>query len=194
MKPLFENTERILLGPVSANPAFHALCREHGAVAVCVPANTELIKENTIIYIDQKITKKKLTEYEKSDLVIGFIVTKEIIKDVKTKKPIISWKSKDKGAAGYALETPEKEAFLIIEDKTPEEIHQLIKDSGIQGIIINSVKNPVIFEQYTNYVEKGYYNKVTRKRREKLANEFEVMSKKMNISLDRMVYQELRGE
>lgn len=193
MTKLFADTEKILLGPTSANPAFHALCREHGAVAVCVPPETETITENTLIFVDTKISKKQLTTYEKDENVIGFVVSKEYIDAVQTKKPVISWKSKEKKAAAYALEQPEKNAFLIVENKTPEEIHQLMKEN-IQGVIITSTENPVIFEQYSNYVEKGYYNKVTRKRREKLAAEFELMSAKLGVPLDQELYQQLRGE
>lgn len=185
------NIGTILLGPVSTNNAFHMLCKKHGATAVIIPAESTIITENSIAFISNKITKKRIQELETQPEVIGYCSEDKNIELIlkNTKKPVIGWET-TKGDL-FASEKPKKGALLIAKSKTPEEIHSLMQKDGVLGIVINSTENPIIFEQYTNYVEKGYYNKVTRKRREKLVVEFEEISKKLHIPVDQQLRSEL---
>lgn len=186
-----ETIGNILLGPISSNPAFHQLCKKHGATTLIVPINSEITTSQTIVQISGKVAKKKLQELEKNENVIGYCADEENITQItETKKPIIGWET-NKGNM-LATKDPKKGTLLITENKTPEEINQLVKDSGIAGVIIISTENPVIFEQYTNYTEKGYYNKVTKKRREKLAKEFQDISNKLGTP-DQDLYNILLG-
>lgn len=58
---------------------------------------------------------------------------------------------------------------------TPEEIYGVLRKTESDGVALGEIafSQPVIFEQTTNYFEKGYYNKITRKRREKTVELFE---------------------
>ncbi|MFT4326275.1 MAG: tRNA-dihydrouridine synthase [Candidatus Woesearchaeota archaeon] len=63
--------------------------------------------------------------------------------------------------------------------ESPEAIYQFLKNTHAHGIIIGTeaLSKPTIFEQAINYFEKGYYNKLTRKRREKVVKRFEELAK-----------------
>mgnify|MGYP006283512297 CR=1 FL=1 len=60
---------------------------------------------------------------------------------------------------------------IIVRSKVevPEDIYSILKKTEGNMVAIGDLafSQPVIFEQTNNYFEKGYYNKITRKRREK---------------------------
>lgn len=83
--------------------------------------------------------------------------------------------------------------FVLGEEKVPEDIYAALKKTECDAVIIGDIAliQPVIFEQTHNYFEKGYYNKITRKRREKTVNAFEKAWKKYGEGYDSKIKDEL---
>jgi tRNA-dihydrouridine synthase len=139
--------------------------------------------------------------------------SKEIIKS--TKKPIIasvSYKDAEKAKAlkvsGIILHFLDNGKEIAIDEKliekikksfpgkvlargnidSPENAYSLMKNNSLDGFLVSSfaLEKPTIFEQCKNYFEKGYYNKLTRKRREKVVARFTELYAKHSEKRDNM--------
>lgn len=86
--------------------------------------------------------------------------------------------------------------FVKAKTTTPEEVYSAIKKTEADAIVLGelALRQPVIFEQTKNYFEKGYYNKITRKRREKTVASFEKNWDKFGQDLDKSLLEELKNK
>lgn len=157
---------------------------------------------------------KMLADLEKNDSVKAYcldIESTDFEKVIeKTKKPIIVLVNAEskldnlKLANGIFVNGSDKEAldYKLVEEIakkvdvpimsrskliTPEESYGIVRKTNSKAVVLGDIafRQPVIFEQTTNYFEKGYYNKITRKRREKTVELFEQLYSEMentNIS------------
>lgn len=147
------------------------LQKNEGVKAICVKATSKdfnkIIEKNTkplIVEIDENYDFKKIKNA--NAILVNFNEkTQEInldnnfINEIKTK-----------------LKVP---VLVKAKFETPEEMYNALKKSEADAIVLGDIafRQPVIFEQTVNYFEKGYYNKITRKRREKTVKAFEKFSK-----------------
>jgi hypothetical protein len=182
--------ETFILGAMHQNiPAFQELCKEHGAHYIF----SKPLEKKADLDFDQDIiafiTNEKLAkEVEKNEFVIAIAAPAAIVGKIKTKKPLLSFGATTAKVDAIISETIiESDVPVLLQNgiKNPEEAHQAIR-KGVAGIIFTDIalNRPVIFEQCINYMEKGYYNKVTRKRREKMVDAFEKLSSKHGLTAD----------
>lgn len=174
---------------------FRKLCQKLGADGIIVDVNTKKdidfdSKEHIIASTEKKTLLKDL---DKDEAVKAILVPESLAKDAsKTcEKPVISTKGADITITPEA--TPKGENIIkITKQLTPEDYNALLNKTDAKALVIGEIalSQPVIFEQTKNYFEKGYYNKITRKRREKTLAEFEKMIAK--YPSDKKIQDELK--
>lgn len=174
---------------------FRKLCQKLGADAVIVRVNTKKDinfekKEHIIAATDKKALLKEL---DSNESVKAILVDEKLAKEAtKTcKKPVISTKDAD------IIITPEANPkgdniIKITKQLTPEDYNSLLNKTDAKALVIGelALSQPVIFEQTKNYFEKGYYNKITRKRREKTVTAFNKIIEK--YPSDKKIEEELK--
>jgi hypothetical protein len=176
-KHTFEAT--LILGESKNNiMPFRKLCEKLGASACIVAISTKKdIDFDKKEHIIASTNKKTLLKELDSNVAVKAIMVPEAMAKDATKtcdKPVISTKNADITITPEA--TPKGENIIkITKQVTPEDLNALLTKTDAKALVIGEIalSQPVIFEQTTNYFEKGYYNKITRKRREKTLAEFE---------------------
>jgi hypothetical protein len=192
--------------------AFRVFCKELGANAVFSQplnskSNLDFTKEEIIAYIE-KPTQKLIKDLDKNENVTLLCCSAENFDLVfkNSNKPVIvkvNYKeiekipSKSNGILVHFYENEDinpdvkifkkiKEQPILVQAKfeIPEDMYNLIKETKIEGIVMGDFAQdkPTIFEQAENYFEKGYYNKLTRKRREKVVSRFEELFSEFGLS------------
>ena len=162
----FDKVSKTLLSNLESNENVKVLCYQGiGKTETEIKESIKLILENS----------KKPIIVSVSVAEIGFVPTKEINLLINFVEEGVEKEIDDK----IVIEQKKKfsKVFVRCKFETPEGIYQLLRNESIDGVFISDlvVSRPTIFEQSKNYFEKGYYNKLTRKRREKVVDRFSTL-------------------
>jgi hypothetical protein len=195
----------IILGPIEIDIGFKLLCKKFGAGAFFSnPIKT--LKDININFpmianVQSKASDlpKIIKELEKNKNVEGILIPENQIKKAKSKLPILVESNEEISCDIRITEIPKKSKTQLIlhkEFKDAEEAYDVFRNKQAECVMISetATKNPIFFEQLINYIEKGYYNKITRKRREKLVYEYQELCKKNKLEIKQETIQMILKE